>query len=856
MSKNEEYGGPFLDTTILMDDEKSKSSVLTKSVIYGPGTLSELTKSGIHSPLYRRVWNWLILWEIRHAWLVLILSGILILGLMWQGGKLGKRLRGGLVSLPGSESELVLRSVEKEFSKAVAYPTILVQEGLGSEEELEQNWQKALAAMRQVVAVQDVIDMHLGRKIVAHVDVNTQSFRQAQEMINTMRKEGLPPNFRVTDLKVSSDGHLTATVETDVRSFKEGEARRKTIQENLAHMQLPLGSSVELKVIRHPRRNFAMVEADVHSYQEAEALTSSLQQGLQNLNLPVGNRVRVTGLPALFYDLNREATHALKKAEMLGLPICFLLLIWVFGSPVAALLPIIVALVALTTGSAVMSKVGKYIEISMFVPSVLSMIGLGVGVDYMLILVSRFRERVARHPNVDEAIIESLHLTAPMLLGSGLTVMIGFSALVFTPVMFFRAMGIAGIVVILSALICIFTLAPPLFKVTHPFISWNKPVEAKTSFWKRWTHFVIEHPFLCLLSGLTLMLTLASPTLQLKMASLNPDALPDPLESRKGYNLCKNRFGAGWLMPALILIQQDPSVSKEIYFKREQTFIRKLRSIGSTFDAVGASDLSAAQSQGFSIEIPSNFFISKSGHSHLILAMYDGNPLSLAGRQWVEDLRRMGSTEWKTEDGFSCHVGGVVTNTLDIDNAVGVYLVRIALFCFIVTFTCLALFYRSIFIPLQAIAMNLLSVSAAYGFVVMWFQNGLGAMLTPTLVAGSQGINAVVVLLLFCALFGLSMDYQVFLISRIYEEWRHSRNNTVAVRHGIELTGKVVTGAAAVMVAIFLSFAFVSVLETRQFGIGMAAAIMFDATIIRLLIFPSAMLLMGKLNWWWPLGKG
>ncbi len=839
-----------------MTDKMTKSDVLSQSSLYDSSIGRELTHSGIHGPLYRRLWHRFVLWEVHHPRLVLAFCSVLILGLIWQGGKLGKRLRGGLVSLPGSESEFVLRIVEKEFSKAVAYPTILVQEGLGSEEELEQNWQKALDAMRQITAVHDVIDMHLGRKIVAQMNVNTSSFREAQETINAMRKEGLPADFQVVNLKVSGDGHLTAVVETNVRSFKEGEVRRKAIAENLSHMPLPAGSSLEIKVLRHPRRNFAMVDADVSSYQEAESLTSSLQKGLQDLKLPVGNRVRVTGLPALFHDLNEEAASALKKAEIIGIPVCFLLLIWVFGSPIAALLPIIVALVALSTGSAVMSKVGKYIEVSMFVPSVLSMIGLGVGVDYMLILVSRFRERLAQHTNVDEAIMESLHLTTPMLLGSGLTVAIGFSALVFTPVMFFRAMGIAGIVVILSALICIFVLAPPLFKVTHPYISWNKPIEAKTSFWKRWIHFVVEHPFFCLLSGLMLMLILAFPTLQLRMASLNPDALPHQLESRKGYDLCKNRFGAGWLMPALILIKQDPSINKESYLKQEQSFIRKLRNMNFTFDAVGASDLSAAESQGFSIEIPSNFFVSKSGRYHLILAMYDGNPLSLTGRQWVEKIRQLGRAEWREEDQFSCHVGGVVSNTLDIDKAVSVYIVRIALFCFITTFISLSLFYRSLFIPLQAIIMNLLSVSAAYGFAVMWFQKGLGAFLTPTLVEGSQGINAVVVLLLFCALFGLSMDYQVFLISRIHEEWRHSHNNKVAIRHGIELTGKVVTGAAAIMIAIFLSFAFVSVLETRQFGTGMAAAIAFDATIIRLLIFPSIMLLMGKLNWWWPFQKG
>ena len=137
----------------------------------------------------------------------------------------------------------------------------------------------------------------------------------------------------------------------------------------------------------------------------------------------------------------------------------------------------------------------------------------------------------------------------------------------------------------------------------------------------------------------------------------------------------------------------------------------------------------------------------------------------------------------------------------------------------------------------------------------MWFQKGLGSFFGLDMANSSQGMNSVVILLLFCALFGLSMDYQVFLISRMAEEWRRSHNSHMAVRHGIELTGRVVTGAAAIMITIFLSFAFVSVMETRQFGTGMAVAITFDATIIRLLIFPSVMLLVGQVNWWWPFAK-
>jgi putative drug exporter of the RND superfamily len=343
--------------------------------------------------------------------------------------------------------------------------------------------------------------------------------------------------------------------------------------------------------------------------------------------------------------------------------------------------------------------------------------------------------------------------------------------------------------------------------------------------------------------------------LDLKMSSINPDALPAKLESRKGYNLCKNGFGAGWLMPALVLVTKTDNISEEQYLKKEEDFIRKLRSKGTTFDAVGASDLKAAHSEGFSIEIPKNFLISQSGSHHLILTMFDGNPLSSEGRAWIESLRETCKAEWSKGEGFDCKVGGVVASTLDVDGAVVKYMVRTAFFCLGTTFLCLVLLYRSLLIPLQAIFMNLLSVSGAYGFLVLWFQKGVGGFLLPSVAGGNFGMNSVVILLLFCALFGLSMDYQVFLISRISEEWNRSHNNKLAVRHGIELTGRVVTGAAAVMISIFLSFAFVSVLETRQFGTGMAAAIVFDSTIIRLLVFPSLMLLVGRANWWMPFKK-
>jgi putative drug exporter of the RND superfamily len=816
-----------------------------------------MIKKGHSFHLLRSLSTRILLWEIRHPTPILLICFIVVSLFIWQGSKLNKRLRGGLVSLPGSESDYVVKTVENEFSKAIAYPTILVQEGLGEEQELERNWQNALHSVKELPDVVDVIDMHLGRKIVGQIMVNTSSFHEAQQTMFRLHEIDLPKGFEIRqDLtKVSRDAKIFTAVETEVRSFKEGEMRRKEMEETMSKLDLPEGTTLKLEVTRHPRRNFAMVEGKVRSYQEAELLTANLQEKLHALNLPTGNRVKVTGLPALMYDLNREASAALNKAEWIGLPICFLLLIWVFGSPVAAFLPIVVALVALSMGTAVMSKVGKYIEISMFVPSVLSMIGLGVGVDYMLILVSRFRECMAKHTQVDEAIMEAMHLAMPTLIGSGFTVAIGFSALVFTPVMLFKAMGIAGIVVILSALLCIFILAPPLFKITCPFIRWNKPVEARTPFWRKWTHFVVEYPMLCLVAGLGAMLTIASPALGLKMGSINPDALPAKLESRSGYNLCKNGFGAGWLMPALVMIKKSDHISEEQYLEKEKNFLRKLRTRPTTFDAIGGSDLQAAASEGFSIEIPRNFLISKSGQYHLVLAMYDGNPLSVEGREWIEELRQTCRAEWRGNGEFECNVGGVVASTLDIDAAVVKYMIRTAIFCLTTTFFCLVYLYRSLLIPLQAIFMNLLSVSGAYGFLVLWFQKGVGAFLLPSVAGGNFGMNSIIILLLFCALFGLSMDYQVFLISRISEEWHRSHNNKLAVRHGIELTGRVVTGAAAVMVSIFLSFAFVSVLETRQFGTGMAAAIIFDATIIRLLVFPSLMLLIGKANWWAPFQK-
>ncbi|NUN93535.1 MAG: MMPL family transporter [Verrucomicrobiae bacterium] len=801
---------------------------------------------------FHRFWTQLVLRELRHPWWALAILAALAGALMWQSGKLPKRLRGGLISLPTSESEAVLRAVESDFSRAIAFPTILVQEGLGDVVELERNWQRALAALRGTPAVQQVIDMHLGRKIVATITVNARSFDEAQRIIASMHAAGLPRGVEVADLDVEADGRVVVVVETAVRSFKEGETRRQELAAALERMSLPSDTTVEVQVLREPRRNFAMVELDAHSYQEAEALTSQLQKTLRKLDLPIGNRIRVTGLSALFHDLNIEATAALRKAEWIGLPICFLVLVWVFGSPVAALLPIVVAVTAVAAGASVMSKVGKVMEISMFVPSVLSMIGLGVGVDYMLIFLARYRECALRHATPDEAILEALHLASPTLLGSGITVAIGFSALIFTPVTFFRAMGVAGVAIILCALLSIFLIAPPLFKVTHRWIVSRKPQQPRPPFWKKWTHLVVEHPKLCLAGGVGLMALIAAPSAYLEPASLNPESLPANLESRKGYNLCKNSFGAGWLMPAVLIIERPAHMDERAYLIREYAFLRKLRAAPNTFDAIGGSELAVAKSQGFSIEIPADFFFSKGGRRHLVLAMFDGNPLSVEGRRWIHHLREISRQAWPEEDGFSSRVGGVVAATLDLDRAVERYLVRTAIFCLATTFLCFAFIYRSFLVPLQAIGMNLLSVLGAYGFLTLWFQLGVGAVLLPSHVAGSLGMSSVVILLLFCALFGISMDYQVFLISRIHEEWRRSHNNKLAIRHGIELTGRVVTGAAVVMIVIFLSFAFVSVLETRQFGAGMAAAIAFDSTVIRLLIFPSLLLLVGKANWWWP----
>jgi len=335
-----------------------------------------------------------------------------------------------------------LSLVETNFSKAIAYPTILVQ-GYGSEDSRragEPLSKPCAASPKSKTSSTCTSAAASWRRSIFRAIGRTRSASTAASAKPNPRtsKSSKPP-------AVSSEGAISAVIQSDVRSFKEGEVRRKQLEESLKMLDLP-EARARVSVTRHPKRNFAMVEADIHSYQEAELLTAELQNRLHKLDLPV--KVRITGLPALFYDLNREAVAALNKAEWIGIPACFLVLMWVFGSRVAALLPIVVAMATLLASSAIMSKIGKHIEISLFVPSVLSMIGLGVGVDYMLILVSRFRECMAKHTHVEEAIMEAMHLAAPTLLGSAFTVTIGFSALAFTPVTLFRAMGIAGIVVI------------------------------------------------------------------------------------------------------------------------------------------------------------------------------------------------------------------------------------------------------------------------------------------------------------------------------------------------------------------------------------------------------------------------
>lgn len=573
-----------------------------------------------------------------------------------------------------------------------------------------------------------------------------------------------------------------------------------------------------------------------------------------------GVRGYLAGSAAIFHDMETVSDEDLRSIEIVTLPIALAVLLLIFGSLVASAVPVLMAPVAVTLALAVIYVLGRHIDMSIFVLNTTSMLGLGVAIDYSLFMVNRFREEIELGQDLETAVGNTVATSGRAILVSALVVSIGFFGLTISGVSMLSSLGIGGSIVTLFSLIVALTLLPAVLGILgarinrFPVIPRNL---ANRYLWRRLAHRVMRMPLGIIAVVSTIVIVLAIPSFHLRVGIPGPEILPSSVDSRAGNDVLNAHLGAANGSPVLVVVERlagtPPSTYRSTAFSVLSSACdspsvigisavpvpnspRDIRSCNSTLNAIqtstGAQQVQASrQAQHQRVGLLSVFL--------------RAGPSSTTAENYVTMLR--GAVH---VPGYRVYIGGQTAGQMDFNNYLYSRFPVVVIFVVVTIFLVLLVAFRSLLLPLKAIVMNGFSVLAAYGATVWAFQDAHLAHLLGFTPVGN--IDSIVPVFLFCVLFGVSTDYEVFLLTRIQEEYRATGNNEESVATGMEVTGRIITSAAAVMIVVFGAFAFARLVVIKEVGLGLAVAVLVDATLIRALLVPATMRLLGRWNWWLP----
>ncbi len=608
-----------------------------------------------------------------------------------------------------------------------------------------------------------------------------------------------------------------------------------------------------------------LIRTRASTFSEAELATERLRAAVASVALPAGFRCEVTGQPAVLYDLNRRSSADLLDAERIGLPLTLLILLLVFRSPLAALLPIALALTATTISMAALYLLSRFTLVSVFAENTVTMIGLGVGVDYALLLVGAFRRALGSERSPHEAARRAVREVRGTIVCSGTAVAVGFLALSFVRLPFLKALVFGGVVVVLAAVLATLTLLPAVLARLGSSVDWpgaGERRQAPAAFWSRWAQLVMRRPLLWAGLALLILALFIAPVFRLSDWNLGASALAADLEARRGYEILARDFAPGWMGPTAVVLEAPPghTVLEGPSRRAIEALATRLQRDPRILSIRGFPDLDAAlRRAGLRdagpgelpelLRTPAREALGTERRIALLALIGGDPPESQSAAALVRTLRADPLPEL-AGTGLTARITGAPAMLIDFDREIFAGMWLVVPTVLLITFVVLLVHLRSILIPLKAIVLNLLSVLASYGFLILIFQDGHGATLLRLTPPG--GLNAFIVLVLFTILFGLSMDYEVFLLSAIREEYRRTGSSAAAVARGIARTGGMITSAAAIMISLFLAFGCTHLIATREFGLGLAFAVALDATVVRLMLLPALMTLLGRANWWLP----
>ena len=550
-----------------------------------------------------------------------------------------------------------------------------------------------------------------------------------------------------------------------------------------------------------------------------------------------GFSVVMTGGGTLDHDFNALSQHDLKSGELqVGLPAALIVLVLVFGAVVAGLVPLLMAFVSIIVALGLCALVADAFSLSVFVVNMLTGMGLALGIDYSLFVVSRYREERSRGRPEPDAIGISGATASRAVLFSGTVFVIALSGMLLVPSNVMKSLAVGAISVGIVSVIAALTLLPALLgligdgvnRLRVPWFGRHMGASGEGRFWGTVVRAVIRRPVLYLVTFTALLIALAVPAAGLNLGASGVSTLPNRLESKRGYEALVRDFPQASASPALIAVAGD------VRAPRLQNAIARLRAQLARDPVFGRSDLR----------------VTPGGDLAAIGVQVGGDKTGQPALDAIRRLRNVMIPSALAGTNARVVVGGDTADNVDFIDAMNDWLPIVFAFVLGFSFVLLTVVFRSIVIAATSIVLNLLSVGAAYGLVILVFRHGIGSGLL-----GFQRVDAIeawVPLFLFSVLFGLSMDYQVFLLSRIKERYDATGSTTDAITYGVSSTARIITGAALIIVAVFAGFAMGDLVMFQQMGFGIAVALLIDATIIRSVLLPAAMQLLGRWNWYLP----
>ncbi len=579
----------------------------------------------------------------------------------------------------------------------------------------------------------------------------------------------------------------------------------------------------------------------------------------------------LTGAPVFYSDIQEVTERDLRRAEMISLPFAALALVLVFGSLVAAAVPGVVGGTTVVVTLGLMVLLAQLTPLSIFALNLVTMLGLGLGIDYSLFLASRFREELRRTGDLAGAVAVAEATAGRAVLFSGLTVLLGLLALMTFDFMALRSIGLAGSLVVALSLLAALTLLPALLAALGPRIDalrvpWPTRAMGRVAaaehrgFWARLAHVVMAHPWRVMLPVVALLVALGLPFLRVQFGAPDATILPPGVESRRAFDLLQQRFGAGEFSPILIVLQGDASPLRPDNIPPLLDYVRRLEAdprVERVDSALSLDPRLTVEQYQLLYRQPDRI---GDGYARaMVQRTVRGNTLVL------QVVSRYGQTDDRSKElvrqiratpppsGMRALVGGGTAGVLDYADRLYWDFPRALVLVLAATYVVLFLSFRSVLLPLKAIAMNTLSLLASYGALVVVFQEGAlrGLLGIPAL----GFVEASLPIVMFCVLFGLSMDYEVFLLSRVREAYEASGDNAASVALGLERSGRIITSAALIIVLVSGSFVFADIALIKALGLGTAIAVLLDATVVRALLVPATMRLLGDWNWWLPGGE-